>query len=732
MQIRISKRTSASGETLEYAQIVESFRRASDGMPSHRVIAHLGKLSPIELDNLRAALRASREGRRVIAAPARRPNAAQVAALPTVAASLRYLDLAVSLALWKQWALGELIDDLMPGEGDVRTSAVVAALVLQRCVAPASKLFSTQWFPRTALPELLDVAPSKFNNTRIHRVLDELDRAGRALQGRLPSRYVEQEGAFVSLFLDVTDAWFVGHGPELARRGKTKEGVVKRKVGIVLLCNERGYPLRWEVVEGSAPDNKTMLAMVQSISGLKFTENIPLVCDRAMGRTATIRELARSGIRFVTALTVTEFGSYSSNIPLIEITVDESTDRQRTVQEAARAAETAGMQRVSDDLLVVDLGTCDRAPSQQREVSSTPTVDVNAIHAVRTARELKADVADGRFDSMAAAARVRGVGLGAAKKYSALNQLSEDIQRQILDGDGGQHSIAQVIRIARLPSAEAQREAYQALLLKRPHRRSPRPALVDDRGTSGNRPRDDEPLRVRVVTYFNPDRFVEQRLWAKRKLADIAAFVEELNCRLARSPAAWTVAKVAAAVDRELRASDLIEAFKLGVTERVVAGSKYLEATLTLNETVWDRRRRYDGFTVIVAHPSLTQTAVELSELYRAKDIVEKDFRTIKSAIDLRPIWHRTDGKVRAHVTICMLALLLERTLEHRLKRSAYASTTLELLEPCRLNQYKLANDEQPVYAVTQPDREQREILRELQLESLVDPDDVSARIHPR
>jgi len=47
----------------------------------------------------------------------------------------------------------------------------------------------------------------------------------------------------------------------------------------------------------------------------------------------------------------------------------------------------------------------------------------------------------------------------------------------------------------------------------------------------------------------------------------------------------------------------------------------------------------------------------ELCRTYRAKDAVETDFQVIKSLIKLRPVRHRTDAKVRAHVTLCMLAL---------------------------------------------------------------------------
>lgn len=79
----------------------------------------------------------------------------------------------------------------------------------------------------------------------------------------------------------------------------------------------------------------------------------------------------------------------------------------------------------------------------------------------------------------------------------------------------------------------------------------------------------------------------------------------------------------------------------------------------------------------------------QFSSVYRDKDTVERDFRTIKSFVRLRPMFHYTDPKVRAHVTLCMLALLLERSLERRLalkNAPITAPACFEALAGCHLN----------------------------------------------
>ena len=133
---------------------------------------------------------------------------------------------------------------------------------------------------------------------------------------------------------------------------------------------------------------------------------------------------------------------------------------------------------------------------------------------------------------------------------------------------------------------------------------------------------------------------------------------------------------------------------------------------------------------MIVAYPEAEQSAAELCHLYRAKDEVEQGFRVIKSVVKLRPVFHQTEAKVRAHVTLCMLALALERTLTRRLK-STSAQMALEILSTCSLNRFE-DRKHRSHYLTTTPDPQQRALLRELKLEHLVDDTLLAERLRPR
>ncbi len=714
MHVR-SSRVTRNGKTYEYAQLVESFRRP-DGMPAHRVIASFPAGS-VEVENLRVALEAARSGRRVTAG--RMPS--PLAAAPRPVANLRYLDIAVLLEVWRGWKLDDLLSAAMgPSESTVAASSVVAALSIQRCVDPGSKLYATRWLPRTALPQLLALPSESITNTRLHRVLDELDTATPSLMERLAARYESSEGNFAALFMDVTDTWFVGDGPSLAARSKTKEGRVERKIGIVLLCNQHGYPLRWEVIAGRESEVVAMSRMVEHLAHVTWAHRVPLVCDRAMGHTAQIRKMLDGGIHFLTALTSPEFDAYSQSVPhgaVATLQPDDAAQRDRDIVEAGRRIAEAGVERVEDNLFVLDLGIVERAVEYTADQALAKSDSL--VHVMELARAIDADVAAGRYMSYGSAGRAHGLSKQLVAKYRVLRRLPEAVQQQILEGRAQGRSLDELMRIARLTDEPQKCDAFAALLATEvPRRSSARPLGVP--ATSAVRPV--EPVRVRAVLYFNPQIFVDERLRARDRLEAVQAFIADLNRRLAGPTARLRRDQIAAAVDRQLRKDNLLQVFDVDISEQAIAGRKRFLVRLTRDETEWSRRRRYDGFSILVAHPDVQRTGPELCLLYRAKDAVEKDFQTIKSVVELRPVWHQTDAKVRAHVTICMLALLLQRTLERRLSGLATAQAALETLATAHLNRY-VGTDGTVAHVVTRVNREQNQILRRLGLQRLADFD---------
>lgn len=715
------RRTQPKGSDVPYYHLAESYRREGDGAPRQRLIASLGPLTDQEAENFRAALAANRDGGAIVVAPAKR--AAGGTRAPKPQANLRFLDVAVGLELWRELGLDRLLTELLPSTNSATSDAdVVAALTLQRLVDPGSKLSATRWFPRTALPLLLGVAEQQFNNTRLHRALERLEQVRQHLMARLPALHSAHRGAgFAALFLDVTDTWFVGHGPDLARRAKTKEGRVERKIGVVLLCDHEGLPLRWEVVEGTRADADAMFEVLRATSGLPWTADAPVVVDRAMGCSAHLRELQALDLRFLTALRSTEIPAYSADVPHDRFAdlAPSSEDDEATMSAARSRAEEAGLTPAAPNLLVRDLGVV--TPHEEHSAPEGPT-EPPSVTAIRTARALAQGLASGRFESLAAAAKELRVTRPQCKKFRPLADLQQDLQDRVLTGEGP-FSIDDLLQVAKLSGEELQRVAFAEL---RPSTRSRVPAKPT---------REDEPatpLRVRAVLCFNPQLFVQKRHFAQARVARVHQFVADLNRRLAEPGCRRGQTKVAAEIDAYLRKDDLVNAFSVEIVSVDLDGRKHLRADVTLDERVWATRRRYDGFMLLVASPELPHGAHDLARLYRQKDVVEKDFQTIKNVLDVRPVRHRDTDKVCAHVTLCVLALLLERTLRKKLDGDPSPQAALEELETCRLNRFQGTAEAGPVYTINQLNAAQAKILATLRLTQLGDDEHIAERITHR
>jgi hypothetical protein len=96
--------------------------------------------------------------------------------------------------------------------------------------------------------------------------------------------------------------------------------------------------------------------------------------------------------------------------------------------------------------------------------------------------------------------------------------------------------------------------------------------------------------------------------------------------------------------------------------------SKHFEVTITDTTLAIERRQdridaeaALDGFYVLrTPIPAGELDAPAVVAAYKNLKYVERDFRHIKSDdLDLRPVFHRLEERVRAHVLICMLACYL-------------------------------------------------------------------------
>ena len=107
---------------------------------------------------------------------------------------------------------------------------------------------------------------------------------------------------------------------------------------------------------------------------------------------------------------------------------------------------------------------------------------------------------------------------------------------------------------------------------------------------------------------------------------------------------------------------------------------------------------RLDGkYLLSTSDPDLSAEDVALG--YKNLLEAERGFRDMKSTLELRPVFHRLEHRIRAHVLICWLGLLLIRVAE-RQSGHTWRRIALELQ---RLHQVTLTGPDGTVKQTTPP-----------------------------
>jgi transposase len=109
-----------------------------------------------------------------------------------------------------------------------------------------------------------------------------------------------------------------------------------------------------------------------------------------------------------------------------------------------------------------------------------------------------------------------------------------------------------------------------------------------------------------------------------------------------------------------------------------------------------ERERQVEGRYVIATSESQL-SVLDAVALYKDLSDVEQGFRQLKDVLGIRPIYHQIDERVKAHIFVAALALLVQRLLQRRLDEAEVelsADRAIQALSTVRLVTLRL--DDQP------------------------------------
>jgi len=139
--------------------------------------------------------------------------------------------------------------------------------------------------------------------------------------------------------------------------------------------------------------------------------------------------------------------------------------------------------------------------------------------------------------------------------------------------------------------------------------------------------------------------------------------------------------------------------------------------TYSIDEKALAHARLMDGKLLLVTNTT-DLSAYEIVQRYKSLADIERGFRVLKSEIEIGPIYHRLPDRIRAHASICFIALILYRIMRARLRDSGTKLSPERALEKLRRIQHQriTINNTEPVAGLTTITQEHANILAALSL----------------
>jgi transposase len=147
-------------------------------------------------------------------------------------------------------------------------------------------------------------------------------------------------------------------------------------------------------------------------------------------------------------------------------------------------------------------------------------------------------------------------------------------------------------------------------------------------------------------------------------------------------------AQIGAAAERALRAHQGYRYYTWEIREGVFWFGEH--------PVHFEREKRLEGrYVVATSEPDVT--AQDAVAWYKQLTEVERSFRHLKDVLAMRPIYHQLETRVRAHIFVATLALLLQTLLERRLREAQVglsAPEALQAVETVRHVTFKLQGEQ--------------------------------------
>ena len=527
--------------------------------------------------------------------------------------------------LWNKLGLSKLIKkeiDINEPRLKLEVQKYVEMMVINRCVAPLSKLGTTRWIPRTCYKVMNGYTDLDLDVEYFYRSMDYLLRIKDKLELALFEKMRTLFSVNVKLtFYDITSSYFHSGSCPISANGLSRDGRRdKKQIVIGVVTSYEGYPIKHYVFEGNKKDEKTVVDVVNELKLSYHIEETIFVGDRGMITKLNLHTIQEKGFDYI-------MGVKFRQDEMLEVLFK------------------------SGDLSDQDYENHRGLKIQEKKIA----VKNFLVAKIRILLEdKKIEIKETEF------------GLLKRKIFSLTNKEESKVS----------YKDYKSIVVALTGSSETKIAKRIVALVKKYYGR------YED--------------VMRTVVCLNEERKIVARKKREAKLSEIGKELEELFTPNKTRAKNFEIEKKLNSIfaDYKCRYKKFYTIHRTEESNEAIGYS--------LNEVAIAHEDKLDGIFILTTN----RTDLEIKKVvdaYKNLKEVEMLFDDLKHFVDIRPVRHWLEVRVRAHVFLCILALLLKRILEIEYFGTKSLMEPLEEISKSKLVKYKIQLSEREIRYQTFP-----------------------------
>src|SRR5205809_372826 len=280
MFLRSTKRKK-DGKVHRYFSVVEN-RRLGTGGTAQRTVLYLGEINDKQEEAWRKSLTVFDQDRAEYTTMSLFPDDHAIPSGVSNGIQVRLAEMELrrprvfgncwlACELWRELGLDQFWQEgFAKGRESIRWEKVLQLLVVNRLIAPGSEFhLHRHWFLSSAMDELLNTDFAIADKDRLYRCLDRILEHKQDLFAFLKKKWADLfEADFEVLLYDLTSTYLEGEMKQnpKAKRGHSRDGRPDwLQVAIGLVVTTDGFPLAYEVRDGTTSDRTTLRKFLKHI-----------------------------------------------------------------------------------------------------------------------------------------------------------------------------------------------------------------------------------------------------------------------------------------------------------------------------------------------------------------------------------------------------------------------------------------------------------------------------------